>query len=238
MLTPVSHRDCHKDAYNLSHPNLTLEFYTAPPDAPPSVDDAATSDLSTSVTLPALVPYLERIGEARISAYLVACFSPHPLTPLLRERTTSPVLNIFEASVLHARALDLSFGIVTTGAYWEAVLTDGVREILAGKVDVASGDVKPSDTGIRGFKGVRSTGLTAAQLHSTPKDEVKRRIAEATSDLVGSGADAIILGCAGMSGMEEAVREGARAVGRMVRIIDGVRAGVVLLEGLAKAYAV
>ena len=230
---------------DLLHPRLSLDFYTAPASAPPSINDAETSSLSAATTFPTLLPFLttqnhdqhaqdpERHGY---SAYLVACYSPHPLTTLIRTHSTAPVLNIFEASILHARALGRPFGIVTTGKYWETVLTDGVRQYLTGTDTPADDDVEKGGAGIGGFIGVRSTGLNATELHSTEKEEVDRRIAQASAELVREGADIIILGCAGMSGMEEAIRRGADAEGRSINIVDGVRAGVILLEGLVRAH--
>lgn len=230
-----------------SHPSLALDYYTAPQDAPPSIDDEETSNLSASVVLPSLISQSSGSDDAlplakRYSGYLIACFSPHPLTTLMREETTAPVLNIFEAALLHARALAVPFGIVTTGHYWEAVLEDGARKFFCGKDSTANAVDKRTPAGneihVPGFVGVRSTGMSAIQLHSTQKEDVDRRIADASAELVGKGAKAIILGCAGMSGMEDAIRDGAQRHGREVRIIDGVRAGVVLLEGLARTNAV
>lgn len=232
---------------DLLHTHLSLDFYTAPASAPPSINDAETSALSTSVTFPTLLPFLterDHNGEDTqdpehhgYSAYLVACYSPHPLTSLIRAHSTVPVLNIFEASVLHARVLSRPFGIVTTGRYWEDVLADGVHQFLVGSDTPAIGEVRGEGEGggIGAFVGVRSTGLNATELHSTKKEEVERRIEQASAELVKEGAEVIILGCAGMSGMEEAVRSGAHAEGKEIKIVDGVRAGVVLLEGLVKA---
>ncbi|KAH8096799.1 Asp/Glu/hydantoin racemase [Cristinia sonorae] len=231
---------------NLTTQHVSLEFFTAPQDAPPSIDDEITSALSTSVTLTALRSVLrsdvERLPPHRYSGYLVACFSPHPLTPRLRTETTVPVLNIFEAALLHAKALAVPFGIVTTGQYWEAVLENGAREFFCGKegieAAVGQGGAGERACNLAGFVGVRSTGLTAVQLHMMKEEEVGHKIAEASAYLVERGAEAIVLGCAGMSGMEKAVRAGAQRHQRDVRIIDGVRAGVVLLEGLVKAGSV
>lgn len=230
---------------DLLHPHLSLDFYTAPASAPPSINDAETSALSTSVTFPSLLPFLrarDHNGEDTqdpehhgYSAYLVACYSPHPLTSSIRAHSTAPVLNIFEASILHARVLCRPFGIVTTGKYWEDVLADGVRQFLVGSDAPATEDAREGGAGIGGFVGVRSTGLSATELHSTEKEEVDRRIEQASAELVREGGEVIILGCAGMSGMEEAVRSGAHAEGKEVKIVDGVRAGVALLEGLVRA---
>ena len=230
---------------NLIHPGLSLAFFTAPHSAPPSIDDEATSALSTSETLPTLLPLLSQSHEdvdapqpqpphrdcdRKHDAYLIACYSPHPLTDILRAHTSAPVLNIFEASIIQAKAMGRPFGIVTTGRYWEYVLTKGVQDFL-----------DRSDTRVEGdaaeyrFVGVRSTGLSAVELHSTSKEEVDTRIAQATAGLVCDGAEVVLLGCAGMSGMEDAVVEGARSKGKDVVIIDGVKAGVILLEGSVKA---
>lgn len=223
---------------DLLHTNLSLDFYTAPPDAPPSINDKETSDISAEVTMRSLLPFLDPSYTSPedadlhhpYSAYLVSCYSLHPLTSMLREKTDRPVLNIFEASLLQAKTLALPFGIVTTGKYWEEVFINGVRDFFTG-----GADIEYKGGAIKDFVGVRTTDLTAIELHTTPKEEVDRRIVEASASLVREGAQVILLGCAGMSGMEEAVRLGAQKEGKTVKVIDGVRAGIVLLEGVIRA---
>lgn len=213
---------------DLLHPNLRIEFYTAPASAPPSINDEETSEASTRETLPDLMQFLV---DKTYSAYLIACYSVHPLTPILRESLHAPVLNIFEASVIRARSLGVPFGIVTTGKYWETALSTGIAHI---KMDASGETVEGLETG-KNFLGVRSTGLSATELHSTIREEVDRRIMAASADLVRQGVQVVLLGCAGMSGMEEAVKRGAREEGAEVRIIDGVRAGIELLESWARS---
>lgn len=215
---------------------LELDFYTAPPTAPSSINDAETSAASTAATLPALSKFLGLAQDplisqpSRYSAILIACYSAHPLTPLLRARVSVPVLNIFEASVICARALGRPFGIVTTGRYWETALSEGI-------VDITADALYGRDVGVgrdENFVGVRSTGLSAAELHSTAREEVDRRIIQASADLVREGAQVVLLGCAGMSGMEEAVLRGARLEAKEVQIVDGVRAGVEILQAWSR----
>jgi len=81
------------------------------------------------------------------------------------------------------------------------------------------------------FVRVLCTGYTAAELHGeTNRNQVQRAMAEAAQKLVRDDhCDTIILGCAGMTGLEQTVRE---AVGKNVTIIDGVVAGVHMLAGL------
>lgn len=212
--------------------NVELDFYTAPSTAPKSINDEATSEASTKETLPDLFRYLKLSEDApdpqssRYTAYLIACYSVHPLTPLLRARVRVPVLNIFEASVIRAKTLGRPFGIVTTGKYWETALSEGI-------VDMQMDSACRRDEGVvdtTKFVGVRSTGLSAIKLHSTAREEVDMRIMQASAELVREGAQVILLGCAGMSGMEEAVLDGARLEGKEVQIVDGVRAGVEILQ--------
>ncbi|KAI0669577.1 Asp/Glu/hydantoin racemase [Trametes maxima] len=208
---------------DLLHPGLSLHYHTGPTDlAPPSVNDTTTSVLSAAHTFETLLPILSGDGRrGGHDAYLVACFSDHPLVGMLREHTSKPALGIFEASIMQALALGKPFGIVTTGQYWEAALTAGVQRIF-GSANMGGA-----------FTGVQSTGLTARELHETEGNVVAERIGEATSRAVASGARTIIMGCAGMSGMEEAVRAGRNRVD--IRIIDAVRSGVTVLEGLVRA---
>ena len=90
------------------------------------------------------------------------------------------------------------------------------------------------------YTGTETTGLNADELHTAPKDEVDRRIQEATKRLLGKGAEAICLGCAGMVGIEESVRQACfeflgKHEGQNIKIIDGVVAGVIFLDGALKA---
>ncbi|KAI0697418.1 Asp/Glu/hydantoin racemase [Cerioporus squamosus] len=210
---------------DLVHPNLTIHYHTGPEQAPPSVNDHTTSVLSAAHTFASLLPLLHQDAEQQLEhryhAYLVACFSDHPLVGMLREHTSKPVLGIFEASVMHSLALGQPFGIVTTGVYWEGALTEGVRRIFGSAVSVPA------------FVGVETTGMNALELHELPAGGVGERIAAAAGRIVARGARTIVMGCAGMSGMEDAVRKGCG--GESVRIVDAVRSGVVTLEGLVRA---
>lgn len=118
------------------------------------------------------------------------------------------------------------FGIVTTGAAWVPVLTAGVNDYLG---------LPPSQTSQSArFKGVASTGLSAEQLHTTPPEEVRERVVKATRQLVADGDVAVVvLGCAGMAGMDKwvedaCVEELGRRAASLVRVVDGIKAGVAL----------
>lgn len=210
-------------------------------------------------------PFVEPL-VTRYDGFLVACYSAHPLVGLIKEAIrkheeaypeapSKYVTGIFEASVLTSLSLISSFqltggnsglldkaqtretfGIVSTGSIWETELSQAVRDML-----ISPGD-KPNGTSTARFAGVATTGLTAVELHTTSSEEVRQRIINATERLLQNTSGpvgAICMGCAGMAGMEEAVREGCiRAYGtqgRRVKIVDGVVAGAGMLMTACKA---
>jgi len=158
--------------------------------------------------------------------------------PLLKDEpgvknSRKPVTGIFEASVgtsLQIIHPEEKFGIVSTGKVWESILTDATVAFL-GTGSQAS----------KRFAGVETTGLNATDLHDAPAEEVRRRMKDAVKRLLKKGkVGAICLGCAGMAGMDEMVREACveelgEEEGKRVRIVDGVTAGVAWLEGAVRA---
>ncbi|RDW89876.1 gamma-tubulin mipA [Aspergillus mulundensis] len=231
---------------NLGYADVNFDYFTAPqsetvtlPDGRvihgiPSINSGEDSVLSALHCRPFVEPLVEKYD-----GFLVACYSAHPLVGMLREAIDKledaallelgPTANIkrnsfqltWDGGFGKSQAKD-TFGIVTTGSSWKTELSNAVSDML-----VNSGDHKGSPSR---FAGVETTGLTAVELHTTPPEEVRRKIIEATEKLIKANSrpvSAICLGCAGMAGMEEAVREGCiRAYGRKqgsrVKIVDGV----------------
>jgi len=193
----------------LCPPNTYLKYFTGPPSAPSAIDDTETSLQSLTACLPVLEPLL---GE--YDGFLIACYSAHPLVPQLKKRTKKPVIGIFESSVTHCLLLADKFGIVTTGAAWEPLLTQAVTDFLGGE----------SERSV----GVVTTGLGVLELHDAPRADVDKRMGKAAQELVKRGAGAIALGCAGMVGLGEVVKS---AVGGDVKVVD-VTSGLWELVGL------
>jgi Asp/Glu/hydantoin racemase len=136
------------------------------------------------------------------AAVLVGCFGDPGLFAL-RESSAVPVSGLAEASFLEA-ARHGRFAIVTGGAKWEAMLrrlaqATGFAESLAGIVTVAP---------------------TGAQLAADPEG-ARALLAQACRDAVERfGADAVIVGGAGLAGMAAQLQPDVR-----VPLIDSVGAG-------------
>lgn len=216
----------------LRQDELEVAYYTATAGVPSinNEDDAAIS-AQECITHLTQTTTLEDYH-----AFLVCCYSQHPLVPALRKTIAErklpvkPVTGIFEASVaacLQTLNVDEKFGIVSTGQQWEGILGEAVENILGTRTSSR-------------YAGTETTGLNAVELHSTPKDEVDRRMKDATKRLLTKGARAICLGCAGMAGMDQTVRAACiehlgQTDGNRVRIIDGVVSGFVHLDGMLRA---
>lgn len=171
-----------------------------------------------------------------VEAVLVCCYSQHPLVPSLRlmfaqiRRSHIIVAGIFEASVatcLQSIGISEGFGIVSTGEQWQGILNEAVAGIL-GSYDSSR------------YAGTETTALNAVELHTTSKDEVDRRMKDATKRLLSRKARAICLGCAGMAGMDRTVREACIEIlgeedGRKIMIVDGVVSGVNYLQGVVRS---
>ncbi|KAI0029696.1 Asp/Glu/hydantoin racemase, partial [Vararia minispora EC-137] len=229
-----------------SLPSTTCDFFTAPvapsgtldPGALPSINSPDDAILSAKYCFPFL--------ESTLPSYdgiLVACYSEHPLVRMFGEllaRTEKQdgrrryVIGIFEASVLASLTLlaqipgtpDSTFAIVSTGAVWGSALSSAVQSFTGGAARFAS---------------CETTGLSASELHSMPPEAVRQAMVDATARLMENRTVKVIcLGCAGMAGLEAAVREGAARVlgerkGGEVRVVDGVVAGVSWLVAACSA---
>ncbi|KAH0238641.1 hypothetical protein KCV06_g268, partial [Aureobasidium melanogenum] len=222
---------------SLGYSSTQHTYFTAP-SGPASINNEDDAAESARHCLEPLLPLLETHD-----AFLVCCYSAHPLVGQLKARPEvagrrKPVTGIFEASIsssLQAIGPGERFGIVSTGKVWEATLREAVDNYLG---------VEDNTEGSAAFAGVQTTGLNATELHDTSPVEVRSRMKKAVATLLmddaGGPVGAVCLGCAGMAGFDDMVREAAietlgHGQGSKVRIVDGVVAGVTWLEGALRS---
>lgn len=153
--------------------------------------------------------------------------SDHPLVEKLRGHlekcgSPAPVLGMLHAALAHALLRGGKFGIVTTGHGPEVPIADAVQAFLGGASTR--------------FVGVLRAGLEVVELQEGERAKVERGMRETSAQVAAMGAEVVVLGCAGMCGMDGLVKEGAKAeTRREVAVVDGVRAGVEVLVGLINA---
>lgn len=182
--------------------------------SPPMIDNSTTSVLSAASCLPHITQDLIDAHDG----FVVGCFSDHPLVNLLREKVgpTKPVVGIFQASVLTSLAFGAKFAIVTTAKIWERLLDNAVLNLLGSTFHYA---------------GTYSTGLTVLECHDLPEEQVAERLVQKAKEAVENGATSIILGCAGLSGLDEKIRE---AVGKEIAIVDSVICATETVTGIIR----
>ncbi|KAF8318673.1 hypothetical protein DL93DRAFT_321170 [Clavulina sp. PMI_390] len=199
--------------------SVALSYFTAPPSAPPSIDDSETSERSANVCYPLVLELVDKYD-----AFIVACYSEHPLTAMLAAQTSKPVMGILEAGAIIASRQAGKFGVITTGEGWVEPLNKANRLRT------------PREAEAR-FAGVYATGLGVLEFHGAGEEDpaakaqhVHDRIGQTALNLVHTeDVHTIILGCAGMEGMEQAVQDGLMKTGRDVNVIDSVQAATELL---------
>ncbi|WVQ96664.1 hypothetical protein IAU59_003770 [Kwoniella sp. CBS 9459] len=219
--------------------DVVIDFYTAPSDAPASIDGNEDGALSAQVIQRDLnlnfdvdfdrtsSPIVQELLQG-YSSVIVACFSMHPLVDILRrmfvnikgaEKARKPtVLGIMESAVLGALPLGQKVGIATTGEQWEPLFDQGMQ------------DLGISTTRYAGTKG---TGFNAISLHGAGPQEALLKASEWL--IAEKGADVIVLGCGGMAPMRSTLEDNlAERVGRRVPVVDGVQAAVDQAIGYAR----
>ncbi|KAL7810227.1 Asp/Glu/hydantoin racemase [Trichoderma aethiopicum] len=224
------------------YPSVSISTYTAPEPSPASIDNAEGIHASVQAVIND-PDFKSRLQNEAFDAVLVACFSVHPLVKHLANALKPiPVTGIFEASILTALSLvplvqeeQRKWGIVTTGAFWEAHLADGVAAFLGQTPSTASATGSLSFSDAR-FAGVFSTGLNAGDFHAIPQEQINVRLREATKRLLSSGdVTCVVMGCGGMGGLQDMIRtivveEYGQQRARDVSIVDGVQAGALQLQ--------
>ena len=177
--------------------------------APATVEGHADAALAVPPMLAAI--RAAESGPTPPSAIVIACFDDPGLLAA-REVARAPVLGIAQSAVQVAMLISARFSIITTLPRSVPVIEDLVKAYGAGQA----------------CRKVRSVDLPVLALESAPDEAFARLVAEGRKAMVEDGAEAIVLGCAGMAEMCAFLSE---TLG--LPVIDGVVAAVKLAEALA-----
>ncbi|KAK8029723.1 D-hydantoinase [Apiospora rasikravindrae] len=207
--------NCLKSIADKIPAGVTVHGFTAPRPAPSAIEGRVDGVLSSAECLRAIVPI-----QDRFDAFLVCCFSHHPLVDALREEVThQPVLGIMESALYASRMCGSRLGVVTTSE----------RSAVNHELAIAG-------YGFAHYSaGCAASRISVLGLESQPKEVVHAGVVGAAKTLVEErGADAVCLGCAGMTGIREACEEALGTAERQVMVVDGVAVGVQFLTALVR----
>ncbi len=150
------------------------------------------------------------ILDSDSDAFILACWGD-PGLEAAREITTKPVVGIAEASLYVANMLAAKWSVVTT---------------LHRARDMAEKTVQKAGMTER-CASIRTTSLSVLDTENDRAHTVEVLAAASQLAIAEDGAEAICLGCAGMSGLEKQLEE---RLG--VPVIDSVAAAVKMAESL------
>lgn len=159
-----------------------------------------------------VIDAIRRAEKAGSDGYVIACFGD-PGLDAARELTTAPVLGIAQAAFHAASFAGRSFGIVTTLSRTLGRAQDLVNAYGFSKFCVS----------------YAACEIPVLALESDPEGCYRKLEAESKHVLADSGADSIVLGCAGMAPMCERLSSSLK-----VPVIDGVQAAVAMSQALAR----
>lgn len=187
-------------------PGTAVETVT-PTTGPASIE----SHYEEALAVPGLLEQIALGEQEGVDAYVVACFGD-PGLDAARELAAGPVIGIAEAGFHAAAMLGRRFGVVTTLAR-----TTGRARELAERYGFASLVTE-----------IRACEVPVLQLDD-PTSGARALVVEECRAVIEGGADAVVLGCAGMAGF---CAEVSREIGAPV--VDGVAAATVLAESLVR----
>ncbi len=176
---------------------------------PASIEGYRDEAMSVPTMLNAIIAAQARGAQAHV----IACFDD-PGLAAAREVATGPVIGICQAAVQVAMTLSARFSIITT---------------LPRSVPVIEDLVATYGAGIRCRK-VRAVDMPVLALEADPAAARARLLAETRLAIEQDGAEAIVLGCAGMADLCEWLTASSG-----IPVIDGVTAATRLAEALAGA---
>ncbi|QXO16182.1 MULTISPECIES: aspartate/glutamate racemase family protein [Vibrio] len=178
----------------------------SPAHGPESIECAVDETIAAAAMLDVIAQ-----GEAEgVNAHIVACFGD-PAIDAARELAKAPVIGIAGAAFQLASLVSHKFGVVTTmsrtlPAAHHLLHRYGYHHLCT---------------------GVRATDIAVLDLEHIQADVYKQLVDECRAAIEQDGAEAIVLGCAGMSDLANEISSELQ-----VPVIDGVVAAVKLAESL------
>ncbi|MCQ9165228.1 MULTISPECIES: aspartate/glutamate racemase family protein [unclassified Arthrobacter] len=131
----------------------------------------------------------------------------------LQELLEVPVVDITEAAASTAMFLGYKYSVVTT--------LDRAVPLIEDRLKLAGLDARCAS--------VRASGLAVLELEEDPERAVESIVRESELAVTRDRAEVIVLGCGGMAGLNELVRERTG-----VPVVDGVAAAVTIAESLVR----
>ena len=187
------------------------EIVSVTPDSGPVTIETFYDDY---LAIPGILKKI-RQHEADFDAFIIACWGD-PGIEAAREMTDKPIVGIAEASMYICNMLAAKWAVAT--------VLHRIKDFVQKTVLKTGFKIGPAERCV----GVYTTELRVADTEQL-RDAACSALEEASRNAMGDDAEAIALGCAGMSGLDSDLES---RLG--IPVIDSVRAAVHMAEALVR----
>ncbi len=206
IINPNSSEDMTKDIQRVAEAYADGE-YTVKTVSTPGAPEFIDYYIDAAKAAPGMMKIIQDKYD-EFDAFIVACHCD-PNLDLLKEFCDKPVIGIGEASMKMASMLGHSFSVISTGSHSIAN-----KEMLIHKygLDNSAASVRAPETDVVSYN-------SADLFMSAAKAAVEK-----------DAAEVLVLGCAGMAGIDKAISERFN-----VPVLDGIICAMMMAVGMVKA---
>lgn len=165
-------------------PDMAFEGWTSH-DGPPAIQGREDGMAAAAP----LLELIDRAAETQATGIIVGCFDDTALGEA-RSRATCPVVGLGQAAYFFCALRGWRFSVVTTLPVSVPILEENVDAYGLGNM----------------LGRVRASAIPVLELEAAPEAASERILDEAQAAISEDGAEAIVLGCAGMVKVTEALR--------------------------------
>jgi len=181
-----------------------FQVWTVPTPGAPAFIESHASEIQCG---PGMLRIMEE-NERYHDAFVIACHSDVNVEAI-REATRKPVVGIGEASMKLASFLGRTFSVVTTHEHSVPGKVEQIRKLHLEGLAASVRAPEPRDEGLGGVD-------LFMELARRARDE--------------DGAEVVVLGCAGLAGMDRTLREALD-----MPVLDGVVCALILATGFVRS---
>lgn len=199
----------HREGSDAASPGV--EIVTVTPEMGPLTIETFYDDY---LAIPGILKEILK-HEAEFGAFVIACWGD-PGIEAAREITDKPVVGIAEASMYVCNMIAAKWAVAT--------VLHRIKDFVQKTVHKTGFGIGPAERCI----GVFTTDLSVADTEHL-RDAACNTLEDAARKAIAQGAEAIALGCAGMSGLDIDLE---KRLG--IPVVDSVRASVQMAESLVR----
>src|SRR6266542_6849010 len=199
----------HREGSDATSPGV--EVVTVTPEVGPMTIESFYDDY---LAIPGILKEILK-HENDFDAFVIACWGD-PGIEAAREITDKPVVGIAEASMYVCNMIAAKWAVAT--------VLHRIKDFIQKAVIKTGFGIGPAERCI----GVFTTDLTVADTEHL-RDAACNTLEDAGRKAIAMGAEAIALGCAGMSGLDVELEARLR-----IPVVDSVRASVQMAESLVR----